>query len=89
MAKHTISLAKLYNPDDFYRELERYIELPPYFGYNLDALHDVFTDIGRDTEITFTDTAEAEVMMSKYMRNLKRMCENCCKENPKLKITFE
>ena len=89
MAKHTISLAKLYNPVDFYRELERYIELPPYFGYNLDALHDVFTDIGRDTEILFTDTAEAEVMMSKYMRNLKRMCENCCKENPKLKITFE
>ena len=87
--KHTISLSKMYNPDDFYDQLEKYIDIPPYFGRNLEDLQDVFKLISEDTEIVFTDTAEADVMMSKYMKNLKKLCEASCKENDKLSISFE
>ena len=65
------------------------MELPEYFGYNLDALHDWFTDIGTDTEFCFTGVAEAEVMMSRYMRNLKRLCADVEKENPHMHFTFD
>ncbi len=87
--KHTISLSKMYNPDDFYDQLEKYIDIPPYFGRNLEDLRDVLKLISEDTEIVFTDTAEADVMMSKYMKNLKKLCEALCKENDKLSISFE
>ncbi|MCR4936779.1 MAG: barstar family protein [Lachnospiraceae bacterium] len=79
---HTISLSKMYNPDDFYNELEKHVKLPLYFGRNLDALHDFFTDIPEQTEFIFTETSEAEVMMSKYMKNLKRVCKKAAEENP-------
>ncbi len=87
--KYTISLSKMYNPDDFYDQLKKSIEIPPYFGRNLEELRDVFDLINEDTEIIFTDTAEAEVMMSKYMKNLKKVCATVCKENNKLSIRFE
>ncbi len=87
--KHTISLAKMYNPDDFYDQLEKYVEIPPYFDRNLDGLRDVFKMINEHTEILFTDTAEAEVMMSKYMKNLRKTCAVACAENDKLSIGFE
>ncbi len=87
--KYTISLSKMYNPDDFYDQLEKNIDIPPYFGRTLEELRDVFKLIDEDTEIVFTDTAEAEVMMSKYMKNLKKMCESSCGENAKLRIDFK
>ena len=87
--KCTISLSKIYNPDDFYDRLETHIDIPPYFGRNLEDLRDVFKLVNEDTEIIFTDTAEAEVMMSKYMKNLKRVCVAACEENDKLRICFE
>ena len=87
--KYTISLSKMYNPDDFYDQLEKSIEIPPYFGRNLEDLRDVFKMINEDTELVFTDTDEADVMMSKYMKNLKKTCEVACRENSKLKISFE
>ena len=87
--KYIISLSKMYNPDDFYDQLEKNIDIPPYFGRTLEELRDVFSLIDEDTEIVFTDTAEAEVMMSKYMKNLKKLCEAACRENDKLNISFE
>ena len=87
--RYEIDLAGIYNPDDFYNRLEEYMPLPEYFGRNLDALHDMFTDIATETEIVFTSTREAEVMMSRYMRNLKRLCTAVQKENENLRFTFD
>ena len=87
--KYEIDMAGLYNPDDLYDRLEEYIELPEYFGRNLDALHDVFSEIAEETEFIFTNVQEAEVMMSKYMRNFKRMCDALQKENTHLHLAFQ
>ncbi len=85
----TISMAGMYNPDDLYTELKKHLDFPAYFGNNLDALHDVLMEQKEVTEICFCDTAEAEVMMSKYMKNLRRMCKAAQTENPKLTFVFE
>lgn len=87
--KYNISLSKMYNPDDFYDQLEKYIDVPLYFGRNLEELRDVFKLINENTEIIFTDTAEAEVMMSKYVKNLKKVCKEACLDNEKLSIVFD
>ena len=38
------------------------LDLPSYYGRNLDALYDVLTEIGADTEIVLTDPAAAEIL---------------------------
>ncbi|MCR4584691.1 MAG: barstar family protein [Lachnospiraceae bacterium] len=69
----TIDLKNLDSADEFYKRLGEQIELPDYFGYNLDALHDVL-DEKNALEIRFTGCDDAAVIMPRFMRGLKRMC---------------
>ncbi len=84
-----IDLTGVYNPDDIHEVIAKVLPLPEYYGGNLDALHDVLTDIAEDTELIFQNTFEAEVMMPKYLNALKRMCGDSADENPCLTITFQ
>lgn len=84
-----ISLSGIYIPDEFHARLGDYLPLPAYYGANLDALHDVLTSLTGEWQIRFTDCSEAEAMMEKYMKKLRRMCANACRENTGLCITFE
>lgn len=88
MKEITMSLSGIYIPDEFHGRLGEYLPLPEYYGANLDALHDVLTSLPGEWQITFTETAEAEAMMEKYMRKLKKMCEKISEENSKLSIIF-
>ena len=85
---YTVSLKKMYNPDDVYTEMAKYITFPSYFKSTLEEFQDMLKLIDEDTEFIFTDTSEAECMMSRYMKNFKRIFEEACKENPKLKVEF-
>lgn len=38
-----------------YQHLKEKLDLPEYFGYNLDALYDCLTDIGIETTIKIKD----------------------------------
>lgn len=69
----TIDLRDLDSADEFYKRLGEQIELPDYFGYNLDALHDVLSE-KRGLEICFTGSDDAAAIMPRFMRGLKRMC---------------
>ncbi len=89
MKELMISLADIYIPDEFHKRLEDYLPLPDYYGANLDALHDVLTTLPGEWHIRFTECAEAEAMMDKYMKKLKKMCANACLEKKGLGIEFE
>lgn len=89
MKELTISLSGIYIPDEFHARLGDYLPLPDYYGANLDALHDVLTSLSGEWQIHFTECAEAEAMMEKYMKKLRKMCANACQENDGLCITFE
>ncbi len=86
---YEIDLSSVYNPDDLHEVIAGVLPLPEYYGGNLDALHDALSDIFEDTEISFVNTYEAQVMMPKYMAGLKRLCDDIQSENPKLKIIFD
>ena len=49
--------ARLGTPDAVYDYLSEELHLPPYFGRNLDALHDCLTDIGAPTRLILTGAA--------------------------------
>ena len=48
---------RLQTPDAVYDYLTEELDLPAYFGRNLDALHDCLTDVGTPTRLILTGTS--------------------------------
>lgn len=68
-----IDVAGVYSADDFYEILNEHIELPEYFGRNLDALKDVLTDMSGDLVIRVINTGEMESAMPRFLKGLRRL----------------
>ena len=65
------------------------LELPTYYGRNLDALYDVLTEIGEETELVLTDPAAVVEQMGKYGEALLATMQEAAEENPKLIVTLQ
>ena len=57
-------------------------------GKNLDALHDVLTDITADTELVLVNTAALKLALGDYAEKLFRMLTDTVAENPHLTVTL-
>lgn len=64
--------------------LKEMLELPEYYGKNLDALHDCLTDL-EDIEITVTFPKEDGAIFQKALRVFKA----ADRENDSLKLNIE
>ncbi len=84
-----IDLSNVYSVDEFHDVLREELPLPEYYGGTLDALHDVLSDVGRNWHITFTGCSDAEAILGKYFRTLRRMLKDTEKECPELEVTLE
>lgn len=65
------------------------LDLPTYYGRNLDALYDVLTDIGEDTQIILEDPAAVIENLGKYGETLLATMQEAAEENPRLTITLQ
>lgn len=65
------------------------LDLPSYYGRNLDALYDVLTEIGADTEIILMDPAAVVEAMGKYGEALLSTMQEAAENNPRLTITLK
>ena len=65
------------------------LELPTFYGRNLDALYDVLTEIGEETEIVLADPAAVVEQMGKYGESLLATMQEAAEENPKLIVTLQ
>ena len=65
------------------------LELPTWYGRNLDALYDVLTEIGEETEIILTDPATVAEQMGKYGEALLATLQEAAEENPMLIVTLQ
>ena len=61
------------------------LDLPDYYGRNLDALHDVLGEIGDQTRIVMAGQP-ASTEMAAYLPRLVRVLEDAAQENGMLHI---
>ena len=80
MKELVLDIDNVCGADEFYDLLGKQIELPAYFGRNLDALHDVLTEQPETIKITLVNTDVMEAMAPKFLRKLKRMLEDIANE---------
>ena len=87
MKRIVFDFKKIKNKKDFYNELAEKVQLPEYFGYNLDALWDIITsgEIDLPTEVIFINFDNRK---NKFFVSLEELFKDAEKETDK-KIVFK
>ena len=65
------------------------LDLPTYYGRNLDALYDVLMELGGETEIVLRDPGAVAANLGKYGEALLSTLQEAAEENPHLTITLQ
>ena len=72
-----------------HNQMAERLQLPSYYGRNLDALYDVLTEIGDDTEIVLENPAAVAEQLGKYGEALLSTMQEAAESNPHLTITLK
>lgn len=75
-------------PEQAQRYLALELDLPDYYGENLDALYDMLTEITEDTCIGIFRT-RADPVMARYLHKVKRVFRDAESANPHLGVLFD
>lgn len=87
--RFVVDLADLATKGDLHGRIRRAMELPEYYGENLDALYDLLTEMDEGTEIFFSGADQADRSLGEYLDMMREMCSDAENENPGLKIFFQ
>lgn len=68
--------------------LSQALGFPAWYGGNLDALHDLLTDIATDTILQLHSWADMEAALGPYGKRLKKVLAISAQENPYITIEF-
>ena len=68
--------------------LAQRLELPGYYGRNLDALYDMLTGLGPDTEIILEDPAAVIDNLGRYGEAMLSTMQEATEDNPNLTVTI-
>lgn len=83
-----VDLSGVTTKEEFHAELKEALELPDYYGGNLDALHDILTDIAASASeddpvcITFAGYKKAKRALGSYFYDFRNLIEDVEKEYP-------
>lgn len=69
--------------------LQSGLELPAYYGRNLDALFDLLTERGVETQLCVTHWEDLEANLGHYAAALMDTLYDAASENPKLTIKVQ
>ncbi|MEN6621244.1 MAG: barstar family protein [Smithella sp.] len=76
--------------DDFYDQISPQLQLPDYFGRNLDALWDVLsTDIEGSFEIVWKNYEDSEKSMGKDFERVVKLLKDLEKERDDFQFVME
>lgn len=70
----------------FHRVVKKGLDAPEYYGYNLDALHDVLTSVGEETQIVFHYFGTLKTLMPDFADTLDGLLTDVTQENENLEI---
>lgn len=74
--------------DHLHDILARELELPDYYGCNLDALHDCLTDLRADTVISVVNCSQMSAELQQYTERLLRVLGDSAEENPHIHLNI-
>lgn len=89
MRKIELDLKKMNSVANLHQHLFKVLDLPKYYGCNLDALHDCLTEIGEKLEIVVPAQVTEEKYLGAYGEGLLQVLQDSAEENDCLKITIK
>ncbi len=81
-----LDLEKMETIDEAKGQIKEVFKLKEQFSGNLDALHDLLTEIGKPTQISIVNTDEAAKDPQIYTARLIKAFLDAAEQNPNLKI---
>ena len=69
--------------------LAKELDLPDYYGRNLDALHDCLTEVFDNTQLILRNWCFLEENLGAYAAAIRRAMTHAEKENPCIEIYFD
>lgn len=88
MRDFEIDLKGLYSADEVQDLMREVLPLPDYYGGTLDALFDVLTEQSEGWRLHISGMVEAEAVMGKYIRSLRKMCLRAASESDFVEVEF-
>ena len=82
-----LDLSGCYDRKTLHAHLKRGLDLPPYYGGNLDALHSELISFTEQTHIRLRYALD-DGIFSDYIRRLLQVFEDAAEENPRLTVEF-
>ena len=77
MMRVIIDGRRIHCREHLYNEIGQVLELPDYFGYNLDDLYDILTEQDADLEVEFINRRELKASLGGcYIEQLTRMLKD-------------
>lgn len=62
------------------------LDLPEWYGRNLDALYDCLTDISEQAKIQIRNKSALEEKLGDYAKSLMKVLDRAAKENPNVNL---
>ena len=84
-----LDLEGVSDKEDLYSRIRDAIEVPDYFGNNLDALYDVLTEDFEEKTIVVKGIEQSSDEMKDYMKKFRRLCDDVAEENEAIQFVFE
>ena len=84
--RYEIDLENITTKMQFHEKIRETIPCPDYYGGNLDALYDVLTEIGTDTQIILENPAAVVEHLGRYGEAMLSTMQEAAENNPHLII---
>ena len=86
--EYIINLSGVKTPEEFHKRITECLDVPDYYGNNLDALNDVLTEYDSDSVFIFTEAGEMRDASPEYFGRFERLAELISEEewNPQVII---
>ena len=86
MMEYRIDLKGVTSREDLHERIAQALQLPEWYGRNLDSLHDMLTAM--DGVITVTGYDDEEKSLNGYVQGFRMVCLDALEENRELQIIF-
>lgn len=87
MRKIVLDMEQMRGRPQLHQYLREALQLPAYYGANLDALYDCLTELSEPTELTIRGKVADEAYLGRYGAMLLQVLQDAAAANHNLQVT--